>query len=65
MVKTEIVNPCKKGHGKMRPGKAIRQTWVGVPDFVGEDHVCTLSPGGHGELIDCMKCPVCGYSITI
>jgi len=55
---------CKKCGGAMKPGKAIAQTWTGLPDFPGDKHCVTLSPGGSGKLIDCMKCEECGWSMT-
>lgn len=55
---------CKRCDVPMQPGKAIAQTVTGVPDFHGKE-VVTLSPGGQGVLIDCMKCPQCGWSVTV
>jgi ribosomal protein S26 len=55
---------CKKCGGTMQPGKAIEQTLTGIPDFVGDKYAVTVSPGGPGELIDCIKCVECGYSVT-
>lgn len=55
---------CKKCGGKMKPGQAIEETLVGVPDFIGSKGVCTVSPGGKGKLVDCWKCSVCGFSLT-
>lgn len=56
---------CHKCHIEMQPGKALAQTFVGgAPDFPGDTHSVTLSVGGPGELIDCVKCPQCGRSIT-
>ena len=49
--------------GKMLPGKAIRETLAGLSDFPGGE-VVTLSPGGAGKLIDCLKCTQCGWSVT-
>jgi len=57
-------NKCKKCGGTMKPGKAIEQTWTGTPDFPGDAHCVTMSPGGTGKLIDCMKCAECGWSMT-
>ena len=54
---------CKRCNGEMKPGKAIEQTYTGIPDFIGGD-VVTMSPGGPGRLIDCMKCVECGWSVT-
>lgn len=48
--------------GEMRPGIALQNTYRGVPDFAGHE-VVTVSPGGAGELIQCLKCDKCGYSI--
>jgi hypothetical protein len=55
---------CKKCGGSMHPGKAIAETFTGIPDFIGSDGVVTVSPGGQGKLIDCMKCSSCGWSVT-
>ncbi len=58
-----VGNVCSKCGGPMRPGKAIAQTWGGSPDFIGGE-VVTMSPGGPGRLIDCLKCARCGWSVT-
>jgi len=56
---------CKKCNIVMRPSKAIAQTFVGgTPDFIDDTHSSTFSAGGTGELIDCLKCPKCGWSMT-
>ena len=55
---------CKKCGGTMKPGKAIAQTWTGIPDFPGDKHCVTISPDGSGKLIDCVKCEKCGWSLT-
>lgn len=54
---------CRKCGGEMKPSKAIAQTLTGRPDFPGKE-VVTISPGGPGRLIDCMKCEKCGHSVT-
>jgi hypothetical protein len=54
---------CKKCGGELAPGKAIENTYTGLPDFPGDKHPVTMSPGGKGTLIDCMKCEKCGWSI--
>ena len=52
--------------GKMSEGKAIEQTWlVGIGDFNDSEVGMTMSPGGPGRLIDCLKCDLCGHSIRI
>jgi hypothetical protein len=53
---------CRRCGGAMLHSKAIAQTYGGLPDFAGGP-VVTMSPGGHGQLIDCLKCERCGHSI--
>ena len=56
---------CKRCGGIMRQGIAMGQTWsAGIPDFPGQDTCITMSPGGPGRVIDCMKCEACGWSQT-
>lgn len=55
---------CKKCGGLMKPSTALDQTYTGTPDFAGSDECVTMSPGGSGKLIDCMKCENCGWSVT-
>ena len=52
-------------HTNMQPGIALQSTLAGIPDFAGDNHATTASPGGPGRLIDCFKCADCGYSVTI
>lgn len=55
---------CRRCGAEMRPGIALAQTLTaGAPDFHGSD-VVTISPGGPGAVIDCMKCSACGWSVT-
>lgn len=54
---------CPRCGGKMVPGKAIAQTFAGEPEWPG-DTIYTMSPGGPGRLIDCLKCEKCGHSIS-
>ena len=49
--------------GQMVRGVAIEQTSTGSPDFAGGE-VITVSPGGPGKLISCVKCVKCGFSVT-
>lgn len=58
------IQTCRKCGADMRPGQAIAQTWVGTPEFPGEWQCVTMSPGGSGKLIACMKCEECGWSVT-
>lgn len=55
---------CRKCGGAMSPGKAIAQTITGIGDFHDADAVVSVSPGGPGALIGCMKCEDCGWSVT-
>ena len=55
--------PCKKCGADMKPGVAIGQTFTGMADFIGGE-CCTVSPGGPGKLVECSKCPECGWSTT-
>jgi hypothetical protein len=49
----------------MRPGKALTQTLTcGIEDFPGYD-IVTMSHGGPGKLVNCLKCVLCGYSERI
>lgn len=52
---------CKRCKVELVPGKAIEQTCGGISDF---QEIVTISNGGPGRLIDCLKCPICGYSIS-
>lgn len=55
--------PCRRCGSNMAPGIAIEQTYTGIPDFPG-DKVVTLWPGGPGCVIQCLKCPACGWSVA-
>lgn len=55
---------CRRCDAAMRPGIALGQTYSGIPDFPGDDHVCTISPGGPGAIITCLKCSGCGHSVS-
>lgn len=56
---------CRKCGGRMLPGIAMDQTYVGgVPDFSGDTHASTFHAGGPGKIIECMKCENCGWSVT-
>lgn len=59
-----ILDTCRKCGGEMRAGVAMGQTVTGMPDLIGSDEVCTVSPGGSGKIISCMKCVDCGWSVT-
>lgn len=52
---------CAKCNTPMQPGIAIEQTFTGSPEFQSSA-VVTMSPGGPGKLVECLKCPHCGWS---
>lgn len=54
---------CTKCGGQMKPSKAIAQTFTGTPEWEGAE-VVTMSAGGPGKLIDCLKCEKCGHSVS-
>lgn len=54
---------CRKCNGDMKPSKAMQETYTGRSDFIG-GAVVTMSPGGPGRLVDCLKCSICGWSIS-
>ena len=54
---------CTHCGGEMKPGQAIESTLVGEPDDIGG--CVTVSPGGPGKLVPCMKCAECGWSVTV
>ncbi len=60
---TSTPDTCRKCGAAMEPGIAIEQTYTGSPDFPGHE-VVTLSPGGPGRVIECVKCSACGWSVT-
>jgi hypothetical protein len=56
---------CNKCNVPMGQGIATQQTYVGgMPDFAGDRHSSTFSAGGTGKVINCLKCPECGRSVT-
>lgn len=52
-----------KCNGDMLPGVAMGQTFTGMADFPGRE-VVTMSPGGPGVIVQCLKCNRCGYSVS-
>ena len=57
----DIEKRCKKCQTVLQPGIAMVSTLVGEEDDIGG--LVTLSPGGPGRLVDCNKCPECGFSV--
>lgn len=55
---------CRRCNGLMKGGVAMQETLTGTPDFPG-GAISTVSPGGPGRLIPCVKCVRCGYSLSI
>ena len=61
----ELADDCRKCGGEMKRGIATLQTFTaGTPDFAGDSHATTFSAGGPGEVIECLKCVECGWSVT-
>lgn len=57
---------CERCGGEMAPGQAIEQTYTsGAPDFPGDSEGVTMSAGGSGKIIECMKCKRCGHSVRM
>lgn len=58
---------CRRCQVPMLPGKALQNTLVGYPDFLGDtvESVCTVSETGPPVMVDCLKCPECGHSIHV
>jgi hypothetical protein len=55
--------PRPKCNGDMLPGVAIGQTFTGIADFPG-CKVVTVSQGGPGKIVQCLKCNACGHSVS-
>lgn len=55
---------CKKCGSEMKRGIATGQAWSGVAGFTGDSYAVTLSSGGTGYLMPCLKCVACGWSVT-
>ena len=53
---------CKECNIDLEDGYALQDTLTGIPDFIGSNEVCTVSPG-NAKLVECKKCPLCGYSV--
>lgn len=50
-------------HKTLRDGIAIENTYrAGLTDFIGTNECVTLSIGGPGKLVRCLKCVACGAS---
>lgn len=59
-----MTRECPKCRVELVPGRALSQTWTeGAPDFPGDNVCVTVSAGGPGRVIDCLKCPCCGHSL--
>ena len=54
---------CGRCDIELVEGKALENTLAGIPDFIGDDTVCTVSQTGPPIMISVWKCPKCGYSV--
>ena len=52
---------CKKCGTEMQAGIALLDILTGIPDF---DEVITVSHSGAVQLVHCLKCGECGWSVT-
>ena len=55
---------CPRCNVEMKMGVALKNRPTGIPDFIGDDFVCTVSYCKEADLIECLKCPECGHSLT-
>lgn len=56
---------CRKCGGEMGQGQALINTPFGIPDFEGTDGmVATMSMTGPPDLVPCLKCSLCGWSVA-
>lgn len=53
---------CIRCRVPLEPGIALVQTTRSSSDLGG---IYTVSPGGPGRIVQCLKCPNCGWSVTI
>lgn len=59
------VRQCRRCGGRMHNGIAMGQTFsAGGPDFPGDTTGMTISPGGAGSIVNCLKCEDCGWSVS-
>lgn len=58
---------CERCDVEMVEGKVLIELYSGHPDFIGGkvEDIVTVSPSGVSRLSDCLKCPQCGYSVSI
>jgi ribosomal protein L37E len=61
---SKLAQICRRCGSAMHPGIAMGQTYTGIPDFPGDTHATTFSPGGPGVVVQCSKCTACGWSVT-
>ena len=58
---------CRKCRKALGRGIALQQTYRRSADFVGDfpGRGVTMSAGGPGKIVECLKCPECGWSTTV
>ena len=58
---------CKKCNTEMKKGQALVDVYgVGMTDFIGQCRKSegqTMSATGEAQMVDCLKCPKCGWSL--
>ena len=55
---------CRRCDAPMKPGIAMGQTYTSHGHAGALPHIVTVSAGGPGVVIACLKCPDCGWSVT-
>lgn len=55
---------CPKDWSKLQPSHALKNTLVSSNDFGGDqfEDGATQSRSGNAIMVDCLKCPQCGFS---
>jgi hypothetical protein len=62
--KNIIRRKCPRCKVLLKRGIALIPTYGGKPDFIGSKEVVTVSMVGCGKVVNCLKCPKCGYSVN-
>lgn len=55
---------CKDCGVLLEEGIALQNRLSGLPDFIGSKEIVTVSYGKDADVVNCWKCPLCGYSRT-
>jgi hypothetical protein len=61
----KIKMDCNRCKILMLPGQALIDNMSGKADFAGDKHPVTVSHNGTAQMVNCLKCPECGYSAHV